>query len=99
MKNTSFERFSFVDDISMEIVVTYEDNDYIRHYIKQMINWVMKNCNKIKDIISFSKTFGSRNRVDIFFSKSESSYFMLIDYELFRKYVSDLNEMIIRNNF
>ena len=97
MEKKSFDRFSFIDKVSMEIVVTYDDKDksYIRQNVRKMINWIMKNCNKISNIIFFSKTFGVRNKIEICFSEFESSYFMLIDYELLRKYVADLNEKII----
>ena len=95
MKEKGFDRFSFVDEVSMEIIITYNNEDYIRGKVKKFIKWIIRNCNSIKDIILFSRRFAVKNKIEILFSESESSYFMIMDYELLRKYVAELNERII----
>ena len=95
MKEKGFDRFSFVDEVSMEIIITYNNEDYIRDKVKKLIKWIIRNCNSIKDIILFSRRFAVKNKIEILFSESESSYFMIMDYELLRKYVAELNERII----
>ena len=95
MKEKGFDRFSFIDEVSMEIIITYNNEDYIRGKVKKFIKWIIRNCNSIKDIILFSRRFAVKNKIEILFSESESSYFMIMDYELLRKYVAELNERII----
>ena len=44
MKEKGFDRFSFVDEVSMEIIITYNNEDYIRGKVKKFIKWIIRNC-------------------------------------------------------
>lgn len=96
MKEKMFSRFSFVDERSMEMIIIYED-DKLKENVDKFTNWIMKEASKklSNDIILLTRMFGQKHLTEIFFNGDESTFLMIINYELLKEYVAFLNEKMI----
>lgn len=91
-----FSRFSFVDESSMEVIIIYED-ERLKENVDKFTNWIMKEASRklSNDIIILTRMFGQKHLTEIAFNENESTFLMIINYELFKEYVSFLNEKMI----
>lgn len=98
MNEAKFKKFTFVDNRSMEVIVIYYGTGKSAGIeIDKFIDWILnKAVRKLSDnIILLTRTFGENHNRDAFFNEEESTFVMMIDYDLLREYVAMLNERMI----
>lgn len=98
MNEANFKKFTFVDNRSMEVIVTYYGTGKSAGIeIDKFIDWILNEAGKklSTNIILLTRIFGQNHNRDAFFNEEESTYIMMIDYDLLREYVAMLNEKMI----